>query len=62
MTSGGRREGAGRPTLDKKKKRVLVTLSVAPETQAMLNQLRERNIKVGQVVDDLVRQYFEMNF
>lgn len=41
------------------KKRVQVSISVSPETARMLTELRRRKVKIGLVMDELIRQYFE---
>lgn len=59
MPSGGKRQGSGRPQVKEEKKRVQISISVSPETLKRINELRGEKIKVGQLVDDLIRQYFE---
>lgn len=56
---GGSRPGAGRKSASIDKKRVQVSISVSPQTKRMIDELRARGLKVGQVVDELIRQYFE---
>ena len=58
-TRGGSRPGSGRKPAVQEKKRVQISISVSPETKRMVDELRGRKIKVGQVIDELVRQYFE---
>ena len=58
-TRGGSRPGCGRKPEKKKKKRIQISISVSPETKMMIDELRRRKVKVGQVVDELIRQYFE---
>ena len=58
-TRGGARPGSGRKPSSLEKKRVQVSISVSPQTKRMIDELRERKVKVGQVVDELIRQYFE---
>lgn len=58
-TRGGARPGSGRKPAVQEKKRVQISISVSPETKRMVDELRGRKIKVGQVFDELVRQYFE---
>lgn len=59
MASGGSRPGSGRPFTSPDKKRVQISISVSPETMAIVQELRRRGVKVGLVVDDLLRQYFD---
>ena len=58
-TRGGARPGAGRKTASLYKKRIQISISVSPETKRMIDELRRRKVKVGQIVDELIRQYFE---
>lgn len=58
-TRGGSRPGAGRKAASLDKKRVQISISVSPETKRMIEELRRNKVKVGQVVDELIRQYFE---
>ena len=58
-TRGGSRPGSGRKPAAQEKKRIQISISVSPETKRMINELRRRMVKVGQVVDELIRQYFE---
>lgn len=59
MPSGGRRDGSGRPVVHQDKKRVQISISVSPDTMRRIKDMRERGVKVGQVVDELILQYFE---
>lgn len=59
MARGGSRPGSGRPIATPDKKRVQVSISVSPETHRMLQEMRAKGIKVGQVVDEMISQYFE---
>lgn len=56
---GGARPGSGRKPAVQVKKRIQISISVSPETKRMIDELRRRKVKVGQVVDELIRQYFE---
>ena len=56
---GGSRPGSGRKPAVQEKKRIQISISVSPETKGMVDEMRKRNVKVGQVVDELIRQYFE---
>ena len=58
-TRGGSRPGSGRKPAVQGKKRIQISISVSPETKRMIDELRSRKVKVGQVVDELIRQYFE---
>lgn len=59
-TRGGSRPGCGRKPAVQEKKRSQISISVSPETKRMIDELRRRRkVKVGQVVDKLIRQYFE---
>ena len=56
---GGSRPGSGRRPAVQDKKRIQISISVSPETKRMIDELRKRRVKVGQVVDELIHQYFE---
>ena len=56
---GGSRPGSGRKPAVQEKKRCQTSISVSPETKRMIDEMRKRKVKVGQVVDELIRQYFE---
>lgn len=56
---GGARPGSGRKPAATEKKRIQISISVSPQTKKMVDEMRKRKVKVGQVVDDLIRQYFE---
>ena len=56
---GGSRPGSGRRPAVQDKKRIQISTSVSPETKRMIDELRKRRVKVGQVVDELIHQYFE---
>lgn len=58
-TRGGARPGAGRKPASIDKKRIQVSISVSPETKRKIDELRERKVKIGQIVDDAIRQCFE---
>ena len=58
-TRGGSRPGCGRKPEVQEKKRSQISISVSPETKRMIDELRKRKVKVGQVVDELIRQHFE---
>ena len=58
-TRGGSRPGCGRKSAVQGKKRCQISISVSPETKRMIDEMRKRKVKVGQVVDELIRQYFE---
>ena len=56
---GGSRPESGRKPAVQGKKRCQISISVSPETKRMIDEMRKRKVKVGQVVDELIRQYFE---
>ena len=56
---GGSRPGSGRKPAVQDSKRIQISISVSPETKGMIDEMRKRRVKVGQVVDELIRQYFE---
>lgn len=58
-TRGGTRPGCGRKPAVQEKKRIQISISVSQETKRMIDDMRKRKVKVGQVVDELIRQYFE---
>lgn len=55
---GGARPGAGRPSVEPDDLRVQLSVSVAPETKRMLQELRSRGVRTGRLIDDLVGRYF----
>lgn len=57
MTSGGRRPGAGRPTLPPALRRQNMTLRLAPETVRRLALIREAGFQTYRVVDDLIEAF-----
>ena len=58
-TRGGSRPGCGRKPAVKEKKRSQISISVSPETKRIIDEMRKRKVKVGQVMDELIRQHFE---
>lgn len=57
-TRGGSRPGCGRKPAVQGKKRCQISISVSPETKRVIDEMRKRKVKVGQVVDELIDQYF----
>ena len=57
-TRGGSRPGCGRKPAVQEKKRIQISISVSPETKRVIDEMRKRKVKVGPVVDELIRQYF----
>lgn len=57
-TRGGSRPGCGRKPAVQEKKRIQISISVSPETKRVIDEMRKRKVKVGQVVDELIDQYF----
>ena len=58
-TRGGSRPGSGRKPAVQEKKRIQISISVSPETKGMINEMRKRKVKIGQVVDKVIHKYFE---
>lgn len=57
MASGGKRPGAGRPTLaDPRDKKVQITVTIQPNTKVKINTLKKHGIKIGKLVDDAVNE------
>lgn len=57
---GGRREGAGRPVMVAEKKRVQLSLSVAPETKEWLrNQSEELGVTMGRIVELCIESFLD---
>ena len=54
MSSGGRREGAGRKPIDPKEKKVQVSVSVTPKTKEMIKQLRETGLDVNKLFEEYI--------
>lgn len=64
MVSGGKRAGAGRPSLaDPRDKRVQISISVSPGTKIKITTLRKNGVKIGhwidEAVDDLTRRWLQ---
>lgn len=59
MSSGGKREGAGRPTMNPDRKRKRIDIHVAPETAERIKGLREKGVIIGRHVDQLVNDLCE---
>lgn len=58
-TRGGSRPGCGRKPAAQEKKRIQISISVSPETKEIINEMRKRKVKIGQVVDEVIHKYFE---
>ena len=58
-TRGGSRPGCGRKPAVQEKKRSQISISVSPETNGIINEMRKRKVKIGQVVDEVIHKYFE---
>ena len=58
-TRGGSRPGRGRKHVVQEKKRIQISISVSPETKGIINEMRKRKVKIGQVVDEVIHKYFE---
>ena len=58
-TRGGSRPGCGRKPAVQEKKRIQLSISVSPETKRMIDEMRKRKVKIGQVVDEVIHKYFE---
>ena len=56
---GGSRPGSGRKPAVQESKRIQISISVSPETKKMIDEMRKKGGKVGQVVDELIRQDFD---
>ena len=55
MASGGKRPGAGRPTLENPKdKKVQITVTIHPNTKIKIDAHKEHGIKIGKIVDEAV--------
>ena len=55
MASGGKRPGAGRPTLENPKdKKIQITVTIHPNTKIKINALQEDGSKIGKIVDEAV--------
>ena len=59
MSSGGKRDGAGRPTMNPALKRRRIDLYVAPETAERIKLLREKGVNIGRHLDQLVNDLCE---
>lgn len=57
MASGGKRPGAGRPTLeDPRDKKVQVSVTIHPNTKTKINALKKDGIKIGKIFEDAVNE------
>ena len=57
MASGGKRPGAGRPTLsDPRDKKIQISVTIHPNTKIKINALKEHGIKIGKIVDEAVNE------
>lgn len=57
MARGGKREGAGRPTLENPKdKKIQISVTIHPNTKIKINALKEHGIKIGKIVDEAVNE------
>jgi hypothetical protein len=57
MASGGKRPGAGRPTLENPKdKKIQISVTIHPNTKIKISALKEHGIKVGKIVDEAVNE------
>ena len=57
MASGGKRPGAGRPTLENPKdKKIQISVTIHPITKIKINALKEHGIKIGKIVDEAVNE------
>ena len=54
MSSGGKRDNAGRKAIPQEEKRVQTTISVNPETKERIALLREKGVIIGRQMDILV--------
>lgn len=57
MASGGKRPGAGRPTLENPKdKKIQISVTIHPNTKIKINALKKHGIKIGKIVDEAVNE------
>jgi hypothetical protein len=57
MASGGKRPGAGRPTVDDPRdKKIQISVTIHPNTKIKINALKEHGIKIGKIVDEAVNE------
>ena len=57
MASGGKRPGAGRPTLENPKdKKIQISVTIHPNTKIKIDALKEHGIKIGKIVDEAVNE------
>ena len=59
---GGRRPGAGRPTLEPKDRRVSISISVDPEVKAMAAELRKAGVHLGPLFDLFIAKAYAWRF
>ena len=59
---GGRRPGAGRPTLEPKCRRVSISISVDPEVKAMAAELRKAGVHLGPLFDLFIAKAYAWRF
>lgn len=54
---GGKRQGAGRPTLENPKdKKIQISVTIHPNTKIKIDALKEHGIKIGKIVDEAVNE------
>ena len=58
MSHGGKRVGAGRPTLPAEEKKVAIAMRVAPITKKRIVQMRDANIPVTMLIEQYIEQMY----
>lgn len=53
---GGARPGSGRPTKSKDGARVTFSVMISPVTRRRITELRAKGVKLGEAIDDMVKQ------
>lgn len=59
MTSGGKRIGAGRPTIPEQDKRVIKSFSLSADSDRKIKELRRQGVNVGKEIDRMVSELYE---
>lgn len=62
LTHGGYREGAGRPSICPEKKRVQMSISVAPSTKKWLQQqARKQGLASGKLIELYIESFIKQS-
>lgn len=57
MPSGGKRPGAGKPSIPDAERRKSVSFRLSPETVGLVKILRSEGYQIGRLIDDLLHAF-----